>query len=133
MGTYEVSVDCRFRARHAIALGEGQWEGPHEHDWAVTATFRSDKLEPRTGVVVDFLDVLRALKKLGGELEGRNLNEIDELAEGASAERVAEYVASRLARALASDAGKLYCVCMTEAPGCRAAYYPGRGGDLTLP
>ena len=131
MGTYEVSVDHRFRARHAVALG-GAWEDSHEHDWSVTATFRSEELEPATGVVVDFLVVLRALKAIGGELEGRNLNEIDEMSQGASAERVAQYIARRLVRALGSDTGKLYCVCVTEAPGCRAAYYPHPPGDLTL-
>ncbi len=133
MGTYEVSVDHRFRARHAIVLGDGEWEEGHEHEWLVTATFRSDELDPVTGVVVDFLDVTDALKEIGDDLEGRDLNKIRELAEGASAERVARYLARRLARTLGPEGDKLYRVCVAEAPGCRAAYYPPRAGDLTLP
>ncbi len=132
MGTYEISVDHRFRARHAIVLSEGEWEESHEHEWLVTATFLSDELTPVTGVVVDFLDVTDALKEIGDDLEGRDLNKIDELAEGASAERVARYLARRLARALGPEGDKLHRVCVTEAPGCRAAYYPSGPGDLTL-
>ncbi|HOD80634.1 MAG: 6-pyruvoyl tetrahydropterin synthase [Planctomycetes bacterium ADurb.Bin126] len=132
MGTYEISVDHRFRARHAIVLGDGEWEESHEHEWLATATFRCDELEPVTGVVVDFLDVTDALKEIGDGLEGRDLNQIGELAEGATAERVAWYLARRLARILGPDGDKLYRVCVTEAPGCRAAYYPSGPGDLTL-
>ena len=125
MGTYEVSVEHSFRAWHAIAMPDGSWENSHEHLWATTAVFRSRELNPLTGVVVNFLDVMRAMTDVATRLEGRDLNKLEPFASGgASAERVAEYLANLLREAMGKDGDKLYCVIVTEAPGCRAAYFP---------
>lgn len=128
MGTYEVSVEHSFRAWHAIAMPDGSWENSHEHLWATTAVFRSRELDPARGVVIDFLDVMRAMTDVATRLEGRDLNKIEPLSAGgagASAERVAEYLARLLREAMGKDGDKLYCVSVTEAPGCRAAYFLG--------
>lgn len=125
MGTYEVSVDHAFSARHAVRLPDGSWEAPHCHLWQVTATFRSERLHEVMGVVVDFLDVQRALEKIDGKFQGADLNELSAFdGMSPSAERVAEYIAARLAAHLGPACG-LYCVKITEAPGCGAAFYPG--------
>jgi 6-pyruvoyl-tetrahydropterin synthase len=124
MGTYEVSVDHAFNARHAVRLPDGSWEAPHCHLWRVTATFRSGRLEEATGVVIDFLDVQRALEKIDRELQGADLNELAAFeGRSPSAERVAEHIAACLAARLGPACG-LYGVRVTEAPGCSAAFYP---------
>jgi len=124
MGLYEVSVDHAFNARHALRLPDGTWERPHSHLWRVTATFRARRLDDVMGVVIDFLDVQRALEKVDHNLQGADLNELPAF-QGASpsAERLAEHVARRLADRLGARCG-LYRVRITEAPGCSAAFYP---------
>ncbi len=124
MGTYEVMVSSRFSARHGVALPNGVMEEPHEHLWVVTAAFRADELDGN-GFVVDFLKVRKALNEIVSELEGSDLNEL--LASGAggtTAECLAEYLAGKLSRRVGRD---VYCVRVTEAPGCSAAFYPAEG------
>jgi 6-pyruvoyl-tetrahydropterin synthase len=125
MGTYEVCVECCFTASHAVRLPDGSLEPPHEHGWNVTATFRSEKLDPVMGVVIDFLAVQEALAAITSELEGKDLNALlaDSSASGASAERVAEFLARALMRRLGGGTS-LYRLAVSEAPGCWAAWYP---------
>ncbi len=129
MSIYEVSVEHSFSARHAIRLPDGSWEPSHGHGWHVTATFRADRLEEPSGVVVDFLDVQRALQQIAGELGGTDLNTLADFeGQGASAERLAEYLARRLGNLLETRA-RLYRLAVVEAPGCSAAFYPDTGAD----
>ena len=125
MAIYEASVEKRFTARHAVCLPDGSFEPAHEHLWCVTATFRCEKLNPPMGVVVDFLEVESALSAIIADLEGGDLNRAAELADaGASAERVAEFIAKKLMARLPGGGRRLYSLAVTEAAGCRAAYYP---------
>jgi 6-pyruvoyl-tetrahydropterin synthase len=127
MSVYEVTVEGRFTARHAVRLGDGDFEAPHEHDWSVVATFRSDRLDPVMGVVVDFLAVQEALRAVTRGLEGGELNALtDSSATGASAERVAEFLARALMQRLGGDRAGLHRLAVSEAPGCWAAWYPNR-------
>ncbi len=127
MGIYEASVETTFRADHALNLGGGKLEVSHEHDWAVTATFRSRNLLEQMAVVIDFELVIAALRKILEPLEDTDLNEMDFFAGGhSSTERVAEYLADRLMDELGAPGKTLYCVTVTEAPGCKAGFYPGK-------
>jgi hypothetical protein len=57
-------------------------------------------------------------------LEETDLNNLETFADGtASAERVAEYLAGEVQEALGKTA-RLHCLSVTEAPDCRAAFYP---------
>ena len=121
MPTYEVAVEVRFAARHSVRLPDGNMEDPHEHDWRATAVFRAGQLD-ENGFVVDFAAVGDALRQTAAELSGADLNQVvPDDGSGASAERVAEHVARSLKCKLGRD---VYCVRLTEAPGCTAAFYP---------
>ena len=124
MSYYEVSVEHAFKARHWLPLPGGGQEEPHEHTWRVTATLRSRRLAEDTGVVVDFVQVKQALQTVCGDLEGAELNRMEAFSDGgASAERVAEYIATALAgRGGIGDL--LTRLEVTEAPGCSAAFCP---------
>lgn len=124
MGTYEISVDHTFTAGHALPLDGSLREQTHQHTWRVTVAFRSDKLTEQMGVVADFVEVTDALKNICSRLEGANLNDLEEFSHGKPS---AEYVAEYIARALAGPAGlgkTPFKVEVTEAPGCKAAFYP---------
>jgi 6-pyruvoyl-tetrahydropterin synthase len=122
MAIYEITVEHAFRASHAIQLADDRYEEVHEHLWQVEATFRSGQLDHR-GMVVDFLDAMEALKSVTADLEGTDLSELPETSgQGATAEVVAEILANRLVKVFGP---KLYRLCLTEAPGCKAAFCPG--------
>ncbi len=121
---FEISVERSFSASHALRLGDGVMEDPHEHEWRVVATLRSELLDETMGVVADFVEVDRALARVVEPWVGGDLNAQEAFSDGRpSAERVAEDIARRLGRELACDA-LLYRVSVTEAPGCVAAFYP---------
>jgi 6-pyruvoyltetrahydropterin/6-carboxytetrahydropterin synthase len=120
---YEASVSRAFSASHSILLPDGQPETPHDHLWHVTATFRSADLQGPSAVVIDFVEVQRALDAMAGELEGTSLNAMPFFADGrCSAERVAEYLCGDLARRLRGR--QPWRLSVSEAPGCSAAFYP---------
>lgn len=122
---YEAAVERSFAATHAVALPEGSVEPTHRHLWHVRAVFRARRLEEPMGVVVDFLAADKALERVLGDLDGRELNALPQFADGrSSAERVAGWIARSLADRL-SAGQRLYCVRVTEAPGCTASFYPG--------
>ena len=96
-------------------------EPSHEHDWRVTAEFRSERLD-EDGFVVDFIAARAELGKITGQLENTNLNDLPICAgRGASAERVAQYIAVQLGHGMERA---VHCVRVTESPGCQAAFYP---------
>ena len=127
MGTYEASVECSFRASHGLTLPDGTREPSHSHLWRVTAEFRSGSLDAM-GVVIDFVEVQKAMSELAEGLQGADLNELRAFSDGRpSAERLAEWFAGALVGKLSSGGDLLHRLAVTEAPGCSAAYYPDRG------
>ena len=124
MSVYEATVERAFRAVHALRLPGGTAEAPHEHTWHVTAAYRSETLEEPMGVVIDFTAVAEALDAVVEACDGLDLNALPAFSgAGPSAERVAEWLAGLLERRLPSG-GRLYSITVSEAPGCRAAFYP---------
>jgi 6-pyruvoyl-tetrahydropterin synthase len=120
---YEASASRAFSASHSILLPGGAPEEPHEHLWHVTATFRAGTLQEPSAVVIDFIQVEKALDEIARELQGTALNSLPFFADGrCSAERVAEYLAGRIAQFLGGR--RPWRVSVTESPGCSAAFYP---------
>lgn len=119
---YEASVSRAFSASHSILLPSGAPEAAHEHLWHMTATFRSAGLLEPSAVVIDFLEVERALDGIASELQGTSLNALPFFADGrCSAERLAEYLCGELTRRLGGRPP--WRLSVTEAPGCSAAFY----------
>jgi 6-pyruvoyl-tetrahydropterin synthase len=120
VSVYEVSADAAFRATHSVRRPDGSMESAHQHDWRVTAAFRSGALDA-DGFVMDFLALREALAKVTASLRQSDLNAALDAADGASAERLAESIARRLAEELGREP---HCVRVVEAPGCTAAFFP---------
>ena len=97
---FELRIEQKFFASHALRLYDGSREPVHAHDWRVVVEVRSEKLDG-IDVVMDF----HALEGVvGGVLEGlrgRDLNEHPAFAAAnPSAERVAEHVYREVAGAM---------------------------------
>ena len=50
---FTISVETHFQASHQLTLPDGSKEPVHSHDWVVTASLSSEKLN-NMGVVMDF-------------------------------------------------------------------------------
>ncbi len=121
-GLHSVVVESRFSATHHIRLHDGSVEPPHGHDWHVRVTFARASLDS-LGMVIDFAEAGRLLKKAIEPLNYSNLNELAALrGKNPTTEVVAEWIFHRI---FESGGASLAHVEVTEAPGCMAIYEPG--------
>lgn len=118
---YELAIDFRFRASHALTIGEGEPEPIHAHDWQGEVIVRRASLDA-DGLVIDFHVLQDQVGRAIDDMRDANLNELSDFADAnPSAERVAEMIARRLGQRL-PDEVELVAVTVTEAHGCRATF-----------
>ncbi len=119
---YEISIEREFCARHTLEQHDGSKENMHEHKWQITVGVTCDELDSMD-IVMDFHELEKIADDVIGRLDGKVLNELVNFASvNPSAERVARHIYDAIARQLENRV-KLSCVTVTEAPGCKAAYY----------
>ncbi len=118
---YEITVEGRFCATHALRLANGTREPVHGHDWIVAVRLMREVLD-ESGFVADFDDVRGALDKLTHQLHHTHLNDHPWFCEiNPSAENVAGRIFAGLV--VSADWGvSLKSVSVDESPGCRATY-----------
>jgi 6-pyruvoyltetrahydropterin/6-carboxytetrahydropterin synthase len=73
---FQITTTRRFSAAHQLRLYDGSLEPLHGHNWKVTVTVESDKLDS-IGVVMDFHELDRAVEALIAPLHNRHLNEVE--------------------------------------------------------
>ena len=121
---FDVSIETRFRARHALRNYCGAVEQPHSHDFRVIVTVTGKKLN-RAGLLIDFLDLKQLLNKEVKRLNGRFLNqdivEFQSKNLSPSAENLARLLYRNLKSRL-SQGVRLISVQIFEAPKCSATY-----------
>ena len=139
---YEVSVQRVFSAAHALQLPDKTFEPLHGHDWQISVTVVSDRLD-RMQTVMDFHQLERMVDRVIEPWRDGNLNELppfcvnEKLVVNPSAERVAEMISVAVIRQLAGEAGdgeglgvpgvRLRQVAVGESPGCTARFNPTSG------
>ncbi|HUT46547.1 MAG TPA: 6-carboxytetrahydropterin synthase [Sedimentisphaerales bacterium] len=119
---FTISVERRFQASHQLTLPDGSKEPVHKHDWVVTASLSSEKLN-NMGVVMDF-QVLKAMidKTLAG-FDNKALESISYFQQNnPSVENVAKYIYEKL-RIELPEGVKLRNIRVVEEPGCSAKFY----------
>jgi len=118
---YEIEVESRFSATHALPLHNGATEALHGHDWRVVVSLAAAELDS-CGMVADFCDVKKILDEMAGRLHHQNLNQLQLFAGGIpSAENVARCIHNLMTND--STWGHLVqAVRVEEAPGCWAGF-----------
>lgn len=118
---FTISVERRFHASHQLTLPDGSKESVHNHDWVVTASLSSEKLN-NMGVVVDFHILKSLIDKAVAGFDNSALESIGYFQQNnPSAENVAKYIYEKLLIEL-PDGVKLQNVRIEEEPGCSAAF-----------
>lgn len=129
---HAITIENEFCAAHALVI-RGEREPLHGHNFRVWATVESPELD-EDGLVCDFHALQRALIEILRPLDNRDLGEVTPFDRvNPTAELIARHIGERLIAALPSLGGaqglRLAQVKVTEAPGCVAAYNPGRSSD----
>lgn len=119
---FEVSIDYSFAAGHALRDYKGKCENTHGHNYKVRVTVQGEKLDS-TGLLVDFVDLRRAVGKIVDRLDHQFLNELppfDEL--NPSAENIAHYFSRELDPQVSKDGAQLQSVTVWETDTSFATY-----------
>ena len=72
---FEVTVEQTFAAGHALRGYHGKCENVHGHNYKVRVTLQGEQLDP-AGLLVDFVEVKRAMKQVIEYLDHRFLNDV---------------------------------------------------------
>lgn len=122
-GFWEIAVETVVAARHQIRGVSGEGGRVHEHRWVVRVVVRASELD-RTGWVLDFHEVDRALARLVAAYAGRFLNDVPPFDDvNPTRENVALVVAQGLAAELDDGRAQVHRVDVSEGAH-RATYYP---------
>lgn len=88
---FEVTVEQTFAAGHALREYKGKCENVHGHNYRVQITVEGDRLN-RIGLLVDFVDLKRAVREVTEILDHQFINDLEPFTEiNPSAENLAKY------------------------------------------
>ena len=118
---FTISVERHFQASHQLTLPDGSKEPLHNHDWVVTATISSEKLN-NMGIVMDFQNLKAMIDKTVAGFDNKSLESIGYFQRiNSSAENVAKYIYDKLRNEL-PEGVKLLNIRVVEEPGCLAEF-----------
>ena len=131
---YEVRVTADFAAAHFLRDYNGKCENLHGHNYKVYAHVRGELLN-EGGMLLDFTKLKGALRKVIGQLDHTNLNDLKYFNQNPSAERIATYIYENIVELLKQEAediswheGKknayLWAIDVFETDTSRARYMP---------
>ncbi len=123
---FTISVQDEFCAAHALTIA-GSVEPVHGHNFRVVLTLEGPELDD-DGLLCDFHTIEFTLRELLDPFRNANLADLPPFDSiNPSAECIARFIAQamheRVGASLAPHA-RIASVSVTEAPGCRATYYP---------
>jgi 6-pyruvoyltetrahydropterin/6-carboxytetrahydropterin synthase len=118
---FTISVERHFRASHQLTLPDGSKEPIHKHDWVVTASLSSEKLN-NMGIVMNFQTLQAMIDKTVDGFNNKALDSIGYFQQNnPSAENVAKYIYEKLLIEL-PEGVKLINIRVVEEPGCSATF-----------
>jgi 6-pyruvoyltetrahydropterin/6-carboxytetrahydropterin synthase len=119
---YEVQIVTGFAAAHRLMHYKGKCEHLHGHNYRVEVTVRA--AAPRSGgMVIDFGDLKKATNDVLDKLDHSYLNDIEPFTElDPSAENIAAYIFSEVAKNLGDAGGLLSSVAVWESDTSKATY-----------
>ncbi len=123
---FELTVRSRFAAAHFLRDYSGPCAQLHGHTWTVEVTVKGKELDQK-GMLLDFKELKGALKKITGELDHRNLNDLKAFGESGvnpTAENLASHIYTCLKKEMAfGEGGTLVSlVRVWESPDAWASY-----------
>jgi 6-pyruvoyltetrahydropterin/6-carboxytetrahydropterin synthase len=101
---YEVTVEHKFAAGHALRNYHGRCENVHGHNWKVEVTIVGEQLDS-AGMLVDFILLKRMMNDVIDPLDHQFLNDVAPFTElSPSAENIARHISDELTKRLSGPA-----------------------------
>jgi 6-pyruvoyltetrahydropterin/6-carboxytetrahydropterin synthase len=119
---YEVEITSSFSAAHRLRDYNGKCEQLHGHNYRIQVAARADLLGSG-GMVIDFVDLKKALNEILERVDHKYLNDIvpfDKIEP--SAENIARFLFDEIAKDLGPQGTLLYSVSVWESDTSRATY-----------
>jgi len=127
--TWRLVVRDGFAAAHRLKGSGGRCENLHGHNFAVELAVEGDRLDPVTGMLIDFAVLKGVLARALADLDHSDLNGHPALAgESPSSEALARHVFSRAASELAGKQVRVESVTVWESERAGATYRGGGAG-----
>ena len=122
---FEVTIEETFSAGHALRNYHGKCENPHGHNYRCELSVAGAELDA-AGLLVDFVELKRALHEVLDRLDHQWLNDITPFdGINPSAENIARHVYDEVAGKLADKTGaRVSFVRLWETDTARATYFP---------
>jgi 6-pyruvoyltetrahydropterin/6-carboxytetrahydropterin synthase len=93
---YKIKVISNFSAAHSLGDYKGKCENLHGHNWKVEVVVSSNSLDS-IGMVIDFGEVKKIVKKALNQLDHKYLNDLDYFQHrNPSSEEIARYIFTSL-------------------------------------
>lgn len=119
---YEITIETHFSSAHRLRDYNGECERLHGHNWKVTVSIASDKLDD-LGMVMDFRELKDETNRLMDEFDHQYLNEVPPFTElNPTTENIAKYIFDELSKVIDTDSVKVNEVAVWESPTCSASY-----------
>ena len=117
---YEISLSSHFDSGHWLRGYEGKCARHHGHRFVYNITLCSSELD-KLGMVVDFVDVKKAMKEIEEHLDHYMLNEREPFDKvNPTAENIAKYIYYEFLKTFGK---KIKLVEVWESPDAGAKYY----------
>jgi 6-pyruvoyltetrahydropterin/6-carboxytetrahydropterin synthase len=121
---FEISVEYTFAAGHALRGYKGKCENVHGHNYKVQVMVGGDQLDS-AGLLLDFVDLRRAIKGLVERVDHRFLNDLEPFDKiNPSAENIAKFFYDELAPQVQERGQQIQAVRVWETDTTSATYRP---------
>ncbi|HYO83224.1 MAG TPA: 6-carboxytetrahydropterin synthase QueD [Bryobacteraceae bacterium] len=102
---FEVTVEQTFAAGHSLREYKGKCENVHGHNYRVQVTVQGKALN-RIGLLVDFVDLKRAVREVIARLDHQFINDLEPFTTvNPSAENLSKYFYDEVSSALTLEPG----------------------------
>ena len=119
---YEATIETHFSSAHRLRQYNGECERLHGHNWNVSVTIASEKLND-LGMVIDFKELKGKTNRFMDRFDHQYLNEVSPFTElNPTTENIARYIFDELSKTINTGSIKVSKVTVWESPTCCASY-----------
>ncbi len=123
---YRLQVSSQFSSSHQLRNYGGKCEELHGHNFTVQAEVEGTRLQPDTGILIDFKVLKAKLSRVIEPLDHTHLNELPQFsALNPSSENLARHIYRELGKTLEDTGVRVRKVSVSEKESSTAVYMEG--------